>query len=125
MPRYHYSRIAPHSATTSSESFFRRQNSNGQSKPSATTLTSNNNNNNHFSLGTFKSTFTPLITHSRTMPAHRREFVQIPVTRDDGTSTSNGSIHSIPVTLLGETTQISPNTNDSNRNQSPRPHYTR
>ncbi|CAF3051878.1 unnamed protein product [Rotaria socialis] len=127
MPRYHYSRVAPHSATTSSESFFHRQNFNTQSpKPivTATTTSNNTNNYNHFSSGLFKSTFTPLVTQTRTMIPNNREFIPIPVTREDGASTTNSSIHSIPVTFISETTQMSSSANDSSRNSSPKPHYT-
>ncbi|CAF1128851.1 unnamed protein product [Rotaria sp. Silwood1] len=125
MPRYHYSRIAPHSATTSSESFFQRQNSNGQSsKPLVTATTTSNNHNNNYSSGLFKSTFIPLVTNTRAMTAHKREFIQIPITREDGTSVTNNSVHSIPVTFISETTALSSTTNDNSRNTSPKPHYT-
>ncbi|CAF2546132.1 unnamed protein product [Rotaria sp. Silwood2] len=125
MPRYHYSRIAPHSATTSSESFFPRQNSNlYSSKPTVTTTATSNNNNYNYSPGLFKSTFIPLVTNTRTMTPHKREFIQIPITREDGTSTTNNSIHSIPVTFISETTALSSATNDNSSKTSTKPHYT-
>ncbi|CAF1003314.1 unnamed protein product [Rotaria sordida] len=125
MPRYQYSRIAPHSATTSSESFFQRQNSNGQSsKPIVTATTTSNNNNHTYSSGLFKSTFIPLVTNTRIMTPHKREFIQIPVTREDGTSTLNNTFHSIPVTFISETTTLSSTTNDNNRNTSAKLNYT-
>lgn len=129
MPRYHYSRIAPHSASTSSESFFHRQNSNRQSsKPIPTITTTSNNNNNHnnnnqYSSGVFKSTFIPLVTNSRLMTPNKREFIQIPVAKEDGTSTNN-TMHSVPVTYISETTALPSTTTDNSRNTTSKPNYT-
>jgi hypothetical protein len=115
MPRYHYSRTAPNSATASSESFFPRHHFNGQStKPIMTpTTTSNNNNNNQYSYGSLKSTFIPLVTNTRTMTPNKREFIQIPITREDGTSTTNNSLRSVPITFISETTSL-PSTANNN-----------
>jgi hypothetical protein len=129
MPRYHYSRIAPNSATTSSVSFFPRHYFNGQSsKPIMTTTTTsnnnNNNNNNPYSYGPFKSTFIPLVTNIRTMTPNKREFIQIPITREDGTSTTNNQIRPIPITILSETNSSSANVHNNSGRTSPKPHYT-
>jgi hypothetical protein len=127
MPRYHYSRNAPNSATVSSESFFPRHQFNGQlSKPTmtATTTSNNNDNNNQYSYGSFKSTFIPLVTNIRTMTPNKREFIQIPVTREDGISTTNNPIRSVPITFISETTPLSSTANNNNGNTSSKPHYT-
>ena len=115
MPRYHYSRIAPHSATTSSESFFLRQNSNGQTSIPST-------NNSHYPSALFKSTFIPFVTNTRiTTPHKREEVIPISITTDNGISMTNNSIHSIPVTFVSETTQLSaiPNNNSSSTSSKP------
>jgi hypothetical protein len=123
MPRYHYSKITPSNATASSESFFPRQHLNGQStKPLMTaTTTSNNNNNNQYSYGSFKSTFIPLVTNIRTMTPNKREFIQIPITREDGTTIPNNALRTVPVTFISETTPLPTTTNG---NSSPKPSYT-
>jgi hypothetical protein len=129
MPRYHYSRIAPNSATISSESFFPRHNLGGQSAKSlmTATTTSNNNNNTQYPYGSFKSTFIPLVTNSRTMTPNRREFVQIPVTREDGTLITNNAIRSVPITFMSETPSLissSNSNNNNNGNTSPKSNFT-
>jgi hypothetical protein len=127
MPRYHYSKIAPNNATASSESFFPRHHLNGQSsKPqmTATTTSNNNNNNNHnnqYLYGSFKSTFIPLVTNIRSMTPNKREFIQIPITREDGTTISNSPLRSVPVTFISESTPLPSTTNG---NASPKPSYT-
>jgi hypothetical protein len=126
MPRYHYSKIAPSSATTSSESFFPRQLSNGQSsKPLMTATTTsnnnNNNNNNQYPYGSFKSTFIPLVTNIRTMTPNKREFIQIPITREDGSTISNSPLRTVPVTFISEAMPLPPTTNG---NSNPKPSYT-
>jgi hypothetical protein len=130
MPRYHYSRNAPNSAIASSESFFPRHQLNGQSfKPSmmaTTTSNNNNNNNNQYSYGSFKSTFIPLVTNIRTMTPNKREFIQIPIIREDGIPTTNNPIRAVPITFINETNSLSPtpnNNNNNNGNTNSRPHY--
>jgi hypothetical protein len=127
MPRYHYSRIAPNSATASSESFFPRHHFNGQSTKPIMTTTTSNNNNNQYSYGPLKSTFIPLVTNSRTMTPNKREFIQIPITREDGISTTtltNNPIRSVPITFISETTSL-PSTanNNNNGNITPKLNY--
>jgi hypothetical protein len=127
MPRYHYSRIAPNSATASSESFFPRHHLNGQPfKPTMTTTTTSNNNNtnNQYAYGSFKSQFIPLVTNIRTMTPSRREFIQIPIIREDGTTTTNNPIRAIPITFITETNPLSSTGNNNNGNTNSRPHYT-
>lgn len=142
MPRYHYSRNTPNTTTSSTESFFPRHHSNVQSaKPTMTATTTSNSNNNHnnqYSYGSFKSSFIPLVTNIRTMTPNKREFIPIPITREDGTSITNNPIRSIPITFISDTNS-SPmtatnnnnnnnntiNTNSNNGNNiNPKPHYT-
>lgn len=128
MPRYHYSKLTPNSTTTSAESFFPRQQLNGQSsKPIMTTTTStngSNNNNNQYSYGSLKSSFVPLVTNFRTMTPSKRDFIQIPVTREDGTTISSNPLRAVPITFMSETTPLSSTTNSTSGNTSPKPLYT-
>ena len=130
MPRYHYSKFTPNSATASAESFFPRQHLNGQSsKPilTATTSTTNNNNNhnaNQYSHGSLKSSFVPLVTNFRTMTPSKRDFIQIPVTREDGTTISSNPLRSVPITFMSETTPLPSMTNSNSGNTSPKPLFT-
>jgi len=127
MPRYHYSRTASNNATPKSDSFFPRHYSNNQSsKPVMTATTASNNsnnanNNNQYSYGPLKSTFIPLVTNSRTIIPDKREFVDIPIKREDGTSTTNNSIRHLPVQFISETISLPSN---NNGNTSPKPPYT-
>jgi hypothetical protein len=120
MPRYHYSRTASNSATPKSESFFPRYYSNNQSsKPVMTATTASNNN--QYSYGPLKSAFIPLVTNSRTIIPDKREFVEIPIKKEDGTSTTNNSIRHLPIQFISETTSLPSN---NNGNTSPKPLYT-
>jgi hypothetical protein len=133
MPRYHYSRIIPNSATNNSDSVLTRNYSDEHpSQPSmtaTTTTTSNNNNNNNnnqnSSYGSFKSKVIPLVTNNRTMTPNKREFIQIPVTREDGMSitTTNNQTRSVPITFISETNRLSPIAN-KNGNISPKSSFT-
>lgn len=138
MSRFHYSKVnTPHSATSSTESFFPRQQFNGQSTKSnmtnaaASMTTTSNNNNNPNLYSSFKSTFIPLVTNIRTMTPNKREFIQIPITREDGTLISNNAIRSVPITFISETTPL-PTTTTTNYNNNSyngsttysKPHYT-
>jgi len=114
MSRYHYSRVnTPQNATASSESFFPRQKSNVTNATTMTT-TSNNNNNNSNSYTSFKSTFIPLTTTTRTLIPNKREFIQIPITREDGTSLTTNASRSVPITFISETTPLPTTTTTSN-----------
>ncbi|CAF3414087.1 unnamed protein product [Rotaria sp. Silwood1] len=122
MPRYHYSRIVPTTATNNSDSFLTRNSLDElTSKPTmtvTTTTTSNNNNNNNInSYGSFKSTFIPLVTNNRTIAPNRRDFIQIPITREDGTPiTPNNYSRSVPITFISQTTTLPPAGNNNNNN---------
>lgn len=123
MPRYHYSKLTPNSPTASAESFFPRQQLNGQaSKP--TSATSTNNNNNQYSYASLKSSFVPLVTNFRTMTPNKRDFIQIPITREDGSAISNNPLRSVPITFMNETTSLPSTTNSNGGNTSPKPLYT-
>ncbi len=127
MPRYHYSKIPPNGLTSSSESFFPRPHLNGQSsKPLMTTTTTsdNNNNNNQSSYSSFKSTFIPLVANIRAMTPNKREFIQIPITREDGTLLTNNAIRSIPITFVAGKPAITSTTNNNSGNTSAKPQYT-
>lgn len=127
MPRYHYSKIAPSSATSSAESFFPRYHSNGQSsQPLMATTTSNNSNNHnlHYLSGSFKSTFVPLVTNIRTTTPNKREIIQIPITREDGTTISSNPLRAVPITFVGDTTPLSSTANSNGGNTSPKALYT-
>jgi len=125
MPRYHYSKITPSSPTTSSESFFPRQHFNGQSsKPSMTTTSNHNNHNDQYPYGSFRSTFIPLVTNLRMMTPNKREFIQIPVTREDGTTTPNNPLRSVPITFVNETGSTASTTNSNGGITNLKPQYT-
>ncbi|CAF2750834.1 unnamed protein product [Rotaria sp. Silwood2] len=124
MPRYHYSRIVPTSSTNNSDSLLTRNSLDElTSKPTmtVTTTTSNNNNNNNNNIinsyGSFKSTFIPLVTNNRTIAQNRRDFIQIPITREDGTPiATNNHSRSVPVTFISQTTTLPPAGNNNNNN---------
>jgi len=90
-----------------------------------TTTTTNNNNNNNPS---FKSTVIPFVANQRTAIPNKREYVEIPVTREDGTSIiTNHQNRSIPINFINETNVLPPtvnNNNGGNGNTSPRPLFT-
>jgi hypothetical protein len=126
MPRYHYSRIVPNSAANnSSESILTRNHFDGNIlKPSMTTTTTSNNNNQNSPYGSFKSTIIPLVTNNRTTTPNKREFIQIPITREDSTSIiTNNQTRSVPITFISETNPLSPTAN-KNGNISPKPTFT-
>ncbi len=124
MPRYHYSRIVPNN---SSESILTPNHFNGNIlKPSmtATTTTTSNNNYQNSPYGSFKSTIIPLVTNNRTPTPNKREFIQIPITREDSTSIiTNNQTRSVPITFINETNPLSPTAN-KNGNISPKPTFT-
>ncbi|UJR30194.1 hypothetical protein I4U23_017733 [Adineta vaga] len=114
MSRYHYSRNAPSSAR--SESLGPRQYSNGHLSKSGSSTTMTTSNNNRSSPPTLKSTYIPLVRSSRSSTSDKRDFIQIPVKREDGTSVSNNGIRTIPITFINDTTSSSSNTMSSNNN---------
>lgn len=126
MPRYHYSKLTPNSPTASAESFFPRQQLNGQSSKSSmtTSAASANNNNNQYSYASLKSSFVPLVTNFRTMTPSKRDFIQIPITREDGSTISSNPLRSVPITFMNENTSSPSTTNSNNGNTSPKPLYT-
>jgi hypothetical protein len=117
MPRYHYSKIVPNSATNNSDSTLTRNYFDGQTSKlpmtATTTTTSNNNNNNTNSFGSFKSTIIPLVSNNRPMTSNKREFIQIPITREDG---NNIQSRSVPITFISETNALSSTANNGNIN---------
>ncbi|CAF1027614.1 unnamed protein product [Rotaria sordida] len=128
MPRYHYSRIVPNSATNNTDSLLTRNSFDGHiSKPTMTVTTTSNNNNIIINpYGSFKSTFIPLVTNNRTIPPNRRDFIQIPITREDGTPiTANNQSRSVPVTFISQTTSlpVAGNNNNNNENTNSRPNF--
>jgi hypothetical protein len=131
MPRYHYSRTIPNSATNNShsDSIFTRNHFDTKPMMTAATTTTTNNNNHHHpnSYGSFKSTIIPLVTNNRIATPNKREFIQIPITREDGTSsTVNNQTRSVPISFISETNAVPPtgNNNNNNGNISPRPTFT-
>lgn len=129
MPRYHYSRLVPNSATNNSTNTILTRNhfDKFSSKPTmtATTMTASNNNQNS-PYGSFKSTVIPLVSNNRTTTPNKREFIQIPITRDDGSSSTTGTnqTRSVPITFISDTNVLSPTGNKTNGNISPRPPFT-
>jgi hypothetical protein len=121
MPRYHYSKIAPNSATNNSDLNFTRHHFDEHSSKSPMTATTTTASSNNSSYGPFKSTFIPLVTNNRIMTPNKREFIQIPITREDGTSittnnNNNNNSRSVPITYIGETTTLPPATPNENTN---------
>ena len=119
MPRYHYSRAIPNSATYNNHS--------DSIKPTMTATTITNNQ--PISYGSFKSTIIPIVTNNRTpTPTQntKREVIQIPITREDGTSsTINNQTRSVPISFISETNAPPPTGNNNNNgNISPRPTFT-
>ena len=97
MPRYHYSR------NNNPESTLTRNNLDDHSSKSTMTATTSNNNNNSSSssYSPFKSSFIPLVTNQQRPTSNKREFTQIPITREDGaTSAPNGQTRSVPITYI-------------------------
>ena len=122
MPRYHYSRILPNSATNHSEPLSPRnplETNSSKSTMTATTTTNNNNNHSANSFASFKSTIIPVVAHNRTITPNKREFVQIPVTKEEPT-------RSLPVSFVNETNSVPPtgNNNNTNGNLSPKATFT-
>ncbi|CAF0786870.1 unnamed protein product [Adineta steineri] len=122
MPRYHYSRAIPNSVANTSDSYLIENNTGGHTiQPTMTATTTSNDNN---SYGSFKSTFIPFMTNNRSITPTMREFIQIPVTREDGTTiiTSNLS-RSVPITYVSETGAL-PSIADKNEANNLNPHFT-
>jgi hypothetical protein len=117
MPRYHYSRTSPNILTNTFDSYH-------FDEPTMTATTSNNNNN---SYGSFKSTFIPFVTNNQTTtppPSNMREFIQIPITRENGTAmTTNNYNRAVPITYISETRTSSP-TAHNNENTNLKPSFT-
>ena len=112
MPRYHYSRIGQNNNTPDS-TFTRNNLDDNLSKSSMTATTTSNNN--HSSYGPFKSSFIPLVTNQPIPITNKREFTQIPITREDGTANStNNHTRTVPITYI-ETATL-PLTNNGNIN---------
>ena len=118
MPRYHYSRIAPTSATNS-DSLFPRQHLGAHSaKPLMTAAmtttsyanpTNPSNHNNIYPYSSFKSNFIPLVTNNRPAATARREPIPIPITREDGTTNNESPIRTVPITFINTASALTPN----------------
>lgn len=135
MPRYHYSRNLPNSAANNpSNSFLIVNHFDAQTSPKqptmtaatvTTTVTNPNSTSNTF--GTLKSTIIPRGAINRKPELNKREFIQIPVTREDGTSiiTNHHQNRSVPINFINETNVLPPtaNNNNNNGNTSPRPTF--
>lgn len=111
MSRYHYSRHAPSSAR--SESLGPRQSSNGHLSKSINSIATTSNNHTHSPPMAPKSSYIPLVRNSRPTTSEKRDFVQIPVKREDGTTVTHNGIRSIPINFINETTPSSSNTINS------------
>ena len=104
MPRYHYSRTVPNMTASDFDAFANRNNSNGHTFASIVMPTTATGDEHPY--GSFKSTFIPLLTTSRLAAptTSKREFIQIPITREDGTSMLiNNPARSVPITYRSET----------------------
>jgi hypothetical protein len=114
MPRYHYSRIVENNNPDSNLTPNSLDDNSSKSIMTATTTTTSNNNNTNNSYGPFKSSFIPLVTNKRPT-LNKREFTQIPISREDGTTSSTTNhTRSVPITYI-ETTTL-PVTNNGNLN---------
>ncbi|CAF1368886.1 unnamed protein product [Adineta ricciae] len=111
MSRYHYSRHAPSSAR--SESLGPRQSSNGHLSKSVNSIATTSNNHMHSPPMTPKSSYIPLVRNSRSTTTDKRDFVQIPVKREDGTTITHNGIRSIPINFINETTPLPSHTINS------------
>lgn len=103
MPRYHYSRATPDSNENHNESIVTGRNGDESTIKIQTTLPSVNDEN---VFGPLKAAFVPLTSHSRSTTPKRREFISIPITRDDGNSniTTNNSTRTVPITYVQDAT---------------------
>ena len=104
MSRYHYSRHAPSSAR--SESLGPRQSSNGHLSKSVNSIATTSNNHMHSPPMTSKSSYIPLVRNSRSTTTDKRDFVQIPIKREDGTTVTHNGIRSIPINFINETAPL-------------------
>ena len=104
MPRYHYSRTVPDLAAGDFDAFAARNPSNGHTFASIVMPMPTTNGDEH-PYGSFKSTFIPLSSNSRLAgpTTSRREFIQIPITREDGTSILiSNPTRTVPITYRSE-----------------------
>ena len=123
MPRYHYSRTLPNSASNHSDSVSLSNHLDTKSNMTAMTMTNNNNNHHqtpsNSSYASFKSTIIPLLGNNQTTTmTNKREVVQIPITKEEST-------RSIPINVVNETNSMPPTGNNNNHgNLSPRTTFT-
>jgi len=120
MPRYHYSRST--STSNDSDSTLIHDGTDDRTDKLSTSAT----NDQQTAGGTFQSTFVPFLpttTTTRLMNGQKREFIQIPITREDNgvsspssSTTISTNIRTVPITLTSETTNIIPLTNQTNGN---------
>ena len=94
MPRYHYSR-----ATSNSPLIHDLNDERSDQLPSVTT-------NEQPTGGTFQSTFVPFLPTNRLMKGQKREYIQIPISREDnGVSSSTTTTRTVPITFTSETSK--------------------
>lgn len=123
MPRYHYSRTLPNSASNHSDSVSLSNHLDTKLNMTAMTMTNNNNHQqtpSNSSYGSFKSTIIPVLGNNQTTtPTNKREVVQIPITKEEST-------RSIPINVVNETNSMPPtgNNNNNHANLSPRTTFT-
>lgn len=118
LPRYHYSRIVPNNTTNDADAYLSQETLDGHlSKPSMTATTTTASNNTQNAYGPFKSTFIPFVPMNRAITPNRRDFIQIPITREDGTSmTTNSPTRSVPITFISQTNALPPGAHNNNNN---------
>lgn len=115
MPRYHYSRTLPNSASNQSDSTSSSNYLDNKSNMTAMTM---NNNHQTPMYASFKSTIIPLLGNNQTTTTNKRESVQIPITKEEST-------RSIPINVVHETNSIPPAGNHNNHaNLNPRTTFT-
>lgn len=118
MPRYHYSK----SATTPNETHL----SSAQEITDDTTMKVQISTSSDAPSGggTFQSTFIPFLSTNRITTGNKREFIPIPITREENgaSSSSTSNTRTVPITYVNETTTttpLSPLTNPTTGNHSP------
>ena len=125
MPRYHYSRAIPDVNTSSTtEAIINGKNATDSTVKVQTAAVSTNDENN---FGGFRAAVIPLVNNGRLSTEKKRDFVSIPITREDGTSivTTNNQARSVPITYINETTTLLPISTHETGNSMPKPNSIR
>ena len=137
MSRYRHTRVIPNSAASnfesspSSRNHFTGPPSQQILPPNMTTTTTaaaaasmDNNSNHQHPYGSFRSTFIPFVTNGRTITPNNRKIVQIPITREDGTSIINSVNRSIPITFMGRPSTSTPTSFHNDESSTDRSRFT-